>query len=154
MSGYFDRGASAGGSDEGYFNREDITGPAGVGSATGGPGGVVDDDLEVDPNNPNIVRATPHTRGARLDETAGTTSPARIEGTYPAIIEGSDSERTGTSWGIPAIEDPNAPDSQGGLQAAREDVDEASDPTKEQLKDIGSWSTIHNNDTAGEPTGL
>src|SRR5437763_11528133 len=100
MSGYFDRGASAGGHDHGYFNRDDITGPEGVGvGATGGPGPVADENLEVDPENPNIVRAIPREDKARIDETAGTGSPARVEGSYPDIVEGSDSERTGTSWG-------------------------------------------------------
>src|SRR5438105_8002 len=114
MSGYYDRGASAGGHDQGYFNRDDVTGPEGVGSATGGPGGVADenfvphgvgDNLQQDPENPNIVKAVPQTESQRLDETAGTNSPARVEGTYPDIIEGSDSERTGTSWGVLGIED-------------------------------------------------
>lgn len=153
MSGYFDRGATAGGSDEGYFNREDITGPAGVGSATGGPGGVADDDLEVDPDNPNIVRAIPRAREARLDETAGTTSTQRIEGTYPDIIEGSDSERTGTSWGLPAIEEtPHAQAKAGDDRPP--DSNAAVDPTKDELRNVGSWSTIHTDDTAGEPSGL
>src|SRR3712207_2262833 len=98
MSGYFSRGASAGGNDEGYFNREDVTGDAGVGSATGGPGGVADADYERDENNPNIVRAISNEPEARLDETAGTNTAERIEGTYPDYIEGSDSPRTGSSF--------------------------------------------------------
>src|SRR5438477_10230602 len=98
MSGYFSRGASAGGQDEGYFNREDITGPAGVGSATGGPGGVADENLgkelleqqgvvekeglEHDPKNPYIVRAVPQESSERSDETAGTTSPEPADESY------------------------------------------------------------------------
>lgn len=110
MGDYFNRGASAGGHDEGYFNRPDVTGPAGVGSATGGPGGVAEDDLdqgpdntviERDKDNPNIVRAVP----APNSPSAGQTSPGEITGTYPAIVEGSDSETTGTSWGLPPEEE-------------------------------------------------
>src|SRR6187551_996953 len=101
MSGYFDRGASAGGHDEGYFDREDVTGPSGVGSATGGPGGVADvnagaaphhavspEGIEFDEQNPNIARAVPVTDGVKLDETAGTGSPIRTDESYGQIIEG------------------------------------------------------------------
>src|SRR5437870_13288088 len=98
MSGYFSRGASAGGQDEGYFNREDVTGPAGVGSATGGPGGVADENLgkelleqqgvvekeglEHDPKNPYIVRAVPQEEREDIDETAGTNSLVRADDSY------------------------------------------------------------------------
>src|SRR5437762_9305114 len=113
MSGYFDRGASAGGHDKGYFNREDVTGPEGVGvGARGGPGPVSNENLEVDPENPNIVRAKPEQDIEKLDETAGTTGEPRAGGSYPDIIEGSDSERTGTSWGLLGVEDESTRNSQ------------------------------------------
>lgn len=155
MGGYFDRGASAGGSDEGYFNQDDVTGPSGVGSATGGPGGVFDNDpgLQVDAQNPNIVHATPQ---PRLDETAGTTSPERISGSYPDIVDGSDSERTGTSWGIPAHEEAANVEVAGQARAEGEGAGEAApnrntavDVTKDDLRNVGSWSTIETDDTAG-----
>ncbi len=209
MGGYFNRGASAGGHDEGYHNRPDITGPAGVGSNTGGPGGVARDDyvdepeknvdsaishdegyysrehtpdasasepdtsdtprtdVEVDPNNPNIVRATPRENEPRLDETAGVTSQARIggdyydaEGTYPDIIEGSDSVRTGTSWGLPAIEDaPTVMTPQGfvpegtGKGEAKPDRN-VGDPTEPApLDNVGAWGTMKKEGSAGSPTG-
>lgn len=105
MSGYFERGAGVGGHDHGYFNRDDISGGAGAGvRAAGGRGSIANENLEVDPENPNSVRAIPKTEEGRIDETAGTNSPDRVEGTYPAIVEGSDSERTGTSWGLPGVE--------------------------------------------------
>ena len=150
MSGYFDRGAAAGGREEGYFDRESVTGPAGVGSATGGPGGGVNkDDIEFDEQNPNIARAVPdETRAARTDETAGVTSPERAtgqSGTYPDIVEGSDSPRTGTSWGHTSVEADEAdvhPNRNTGGQVMREDLD-----------NVGSWSTIETTDSAGSPSG-
>lgn len=162
MSGYFDRGASAGGQDRGYFNRDDITGSEGVGSATGGPGGVADvDKLVVDENNPNIVRAIPPAETAPRDETAGVTSAAQtdVSGTYPDIIEGSDSERTGTSWGLPPREDVPTVNTPHG--AVREGTgDDAASPNRNtgtgdrsDLNDVGSWSTIpEETDSAGSPT--
>lgn len=162
-SGYFDRGASAGGSDEGYFDREDITGPSGVGSATGGPGGVADRDLEVDQDNPNIVRAVPE-RDVRLDETAGVTSTQRedaYEGSYPDVVEGSDSAATGTSWGQPgsdsaaAVQTPSGALSEGEGEGEASPTRNASDnPTRDELDNVGSWSTIDNADSAGSPTGF
>jgi hypothetical protein len=115
MSSYFDRGAGLGGRDYGYFNRDDISGGAGPDvRATGGHGPIANENLEVDPENPNIVRAIPKTEEARFDETAGANSPDRVEGTYPAIVEGSDSERTGTSWGLPGVENASTGDTSRG----------------------------------------
>ncbi len=162
MGGYFDRGASAGGHDDGYFSRPDVTGPEGVGSATGGPGGVVREDLEVDPEHPNMVRATPHERSDRVDvdETGGSTSTQRVEGTYPAIIEGSDSERTGTSWGLPPVERALTVETPQGKMAEGDEPGEAAPNrntadrlAQEQRREIGSWSTIDNDAGAGSSTG-
>jgi hypothetical protein len=161
MSGYFDRGASVGGHDHGYFDHDDITGPAGVGvGATGGPGPVASENLEVDPENPNIVRAV-STRGeGPLDETAGTTSPERVEGTYPDIIEGSDSVRTGTSWGLPGVEDAPAVSAPGGNLPEGEGRGEAAPNrntgdrlSRDELDNVGSWSTIEDRSSPGSPTG-
>lgn len=123
MSGYYDRGAAAGGHDHGYFDRKDVTGPEGVGTGvTGGPGAVANENLEADEervsaeganrldalahgpyqqvgDNPNVV--TPGKRDVKLDETAGTSSTVRADESYQDIIEGSDSERPGTSRSIP-----------------------------------------------------
>ncbi len=160
MGGYFNRGASAGGHDEGYFDREDVTGPAGVGSETGGPGGVARDDIEFDAENPNIVRAVPKVRDARLDETAGVTTEQRIQDTYPDIIEGSDSERTGTSWGLPPDETaPTVNTPQGempegsGPGKASPTRNEGNRSKPDPLHDIGAWGTMGEEGSAGSPTG-
>lgn len=123
MGSYFNRGASAGGHDEGDFNRKDITGPSGVGSgARGGPGPVADENKGLDEYDPveGIAKrdetieepaatlnhredsgsgnlSEPEKRGVVLDETAGSDSPVRADESYGSIIEGSDSPRTGTS---------------------------------------------------------
>src|SRR3954451_3540274 len=160
MSGYFDRGASAGGHDQGYFDREDVTGPSGVGSATGGPGGVADvngrtaeqdsvspEDIVLDEQNPNIARAVPVKDGVKLDETAGTGSPIRTDEPYQQIIEGSDSERTGTSWGLPGIEED---DSQARPNRNTGDV-----LSRDDLRDVGAWGTMDDSGAGspGSPTG-
>ncbi len=159
MSGYFDRGASTGGQDEGYFDRPNITGPSGVGSDLGGPGGVANENLEVDSENPNIVRAIPSGQTA-TDETAGSTSPATRDDAYGDIIEGSDSERTGTSWGLPGQE-ANAVDTPAGTVSEGEGEDEAHPNrntagrlTRDELENVGSWSTIDKADSAGSPSGF
>ncbi len=98
----FSRGASIGGQDASYFSREDVTAPAGVGSATGSPGGVADENLgkelleqqgviekegiEYDPKNPYIARAVPQEGDELLDKTAGTNSPVRADESYQQII--------------------------------------------------------------------
>jgi hypothetical protein len=96
----------------------------------------------------------------RLDETAGTTSPDRVEGSYPDIIEGSDSERTGTSWGLPGVEGaPTAGTPRGDLPEG--DSSDAASPnrntgerlSRDDLADVGSWSTIDDHSSPGSPTG-
>ncbi len=161
MGGYFDRDASTGGQDDGYFNRDNMTGSAGVGSDLGRPGGVAHENLEVDSENPNIVRAIPSARGA-TDGTAGNTAPAARDedDEYGDIIEGSDSERTGTSWGLPGRE---ANEVQTSASRAREGEGEGeAHPnrntgdrlTRDELQNVGSWSTIDTDDSAGSPTGF
>ncbi|MEO8285708.1 MAG: hypothetical protein ABI670_04685 [Chloroflexota bacterium] len=157
MGDYFNRGASTGGHDEGYFNRDDITGPSGVGSETGGPGGVSSTDNTVyGKEHPELVRPLVETANRRPDETAGTTL-----NTYPDIVEGSDSERTGTSWGLvadPTADLVNTPD---GLKTEGESKDQAHPNrntgdrlTHDDLSDVGAWGTMDkNNSSAGSPTG-
>ena|SRR5688500_8620624 len=158
MGGYFDKGSSAGGSNEGYFVR-DQTGSTDATQTSEGPPGVSKDDITYDPDNPNIARADIAVQ-PRLDETAGTSTQARMEGTYPDIIEGSDSERTGTSWGLPGVED--AAGAEVGNRIVTEGIEEGeSHPNRntgarlsvDELQDVGSWSTIDKGDTAGSPTG-
>lgn len=161
MGGYFDRGAGAGGHDEGYFNEDNITGPEGAGSAVGGPGGLVRDDqgVEPDPINPNIVRAIPNEGDARIDETAGNTTQAASAGRNPAIIEGSDSERTGTSWGLPGVENAPVASTPGGATSEGEGPGDAHPnrnthlaETRDELDDVGAWGTMKKTGSAGSPT--
>ncbi|HUP28452.1 MAG TPA: hypothetical protein VM409_08460 [Chloroflexia bacterium] len=157
MGGYFDRGSTAGGDETGYFDR-DQTGRTDSVKTGEGPPGVQKDDIAYDSDNPNIARATTGTN--RLDETAGVTTNARIQGSYPDIVEGSDSERTGTSWGVPGV-DENAQDeiasgtAQEGEQSgqAHPNRNTGARLSRDELKDVGSWSTIDKGDSAGSPTG-
>jgi hypothetical protein len=136
------------------------------GAGTGGtsdndPVWSLKDDIELDQDNPNIARAVPEARAqATTDETAGVT---RVEGTFPHIIEGSDSERTGTSWGLPAVENAPTVETPQGRIAEGEGDDGTARPTRnvgertqrDSLSDVGSWSTIDpdKQDSAGSPTG-
>jgi hypothetical protein len=81
MSGYFDRGGTTGGQDEGYFNQDNVTGPEGVGTALGGPGGAAHAD-ESAAGDARTPRSEPLVEegGARLDETAGSSDPRKHVG--------------------------------------------------------------------------
>ncbi|HET6314362.1 MAG TPA: hypothetical protein VFH60_11020 [Chloroflexia bacterium] len=125
------------------------------------PGGALHDNLEVDAENPNIVRAIPATQRAG-DETAGNTSPgtrAEDDG-YGDIIEGSDSERTGTSWGLPGREPGQTQTSAGevpegeGDGEAHPNRNTGDRVTRDELDNVGSWSTIDTDDSAGSPSGF
>jgi hypothetical protein len=125
-----------------------------------GQGGLAHDNLEVDPENPNIVRAIPSARGAE-DETAGNTAPSTRDDQdgYGDIIEGSDSERTGTSWGLPGREASEVQTAAGPVREG-EGEDEAHPNRntgdrimRDDLDNVGSWSTIDTDDTAGSPSG-
>jgi hypothetical protein len=114
------------------------------------------DNLEVDAENPNIVRAVPPMQDATG---TGRNAPSDTGNEY-GIIEGSDSERTGTSWGLPAIEAAEVQTPSGTAQEG-EDEDEAHPNrntgdrlTRDELQNVGSWSTIDSDDSAGSPTGF
>ena len=114
----------------------------------------------MDPENPNIVRAIPREDESRLDETAGTNSPARVKGSYPDIVEGSDSERTGTSWGRLGVEEaPTVSTPKGDLPEGEDPGDAAPNRnlgerlSRDELRDVGSWSTIDDRSSPGSPTG-
>lgn len=69
-----------------------------AGGTTVGPSGVQrKENIVFDKRNPNIARAIPGadyiTRAKQEEDEQG----RNLSGTYPAIIEGSDSERTGNS---------------------------------------------------------
>lgn len=113
------------------------------------PQGITKDDIEFDSENPNIARATP--RAAEQ---------SRSGGTYPDIVEGSDSERTGTSWGVPGVEESETVETAGGERPEGTDAGGATpnrntgDRTRrDDLQNVGSWSTIETHDSAGSPTG-
>lgn len=108
----------------------------------GAPARVAHENLEVDPQNPNIVRAIPP------EQTADSTSPMSDEGEYEGIIEGSDSERTGTSWGLPGREDAGE-----GADEAHPNRNTGDRLTQDDIKAVGSWSTIDTDDNAGSPSG-
>ena len=127
----------------------------------GGPGGLAHDNLEVDPENPNIVRAIPSAR-ENTDETAGNTSPdTRDEDDgYGEIIEGSDSERTGTSWGLPGRETGEIQTSTGAVREGEGEAEAHPNRNtgdrvmRDDLENVGSWSTIDTDDSAGSPSGF
>ena len=119
------------------------------------------DNLEVDHDNPNIVRAIPQARGAS-DETAGNTSPTTRddEDDFGGIIEGSDSERTGTSWGLPGREDSKVQTQTGAVREgegegeAHPNRNTGERVMRDDLQNVGSWSTIDADDSAGSPSGF
>ncbi len=83
-----------------------------------------------------------------------------VRGTYPAIVEGSDSERTGTSWGELGYEDAATVETPRGLRTEGTEEGEAHPnrnvgelPTRDELDEVGSWSTIEKSDSAGSPSG-
>ena len=120
---------------------------------------VTDENLEVDSQNPNIVRAIPAEQRV-AGETAGNTSSTTRDDEYGDIIEGSDSERTGTSWGLPGREDSQV---EIGASTAQEgEGEDEAHPnrnagerlTRDELQNVGSWSTIDTDDSAGSPSGF
>ena len=124
-------------------------------TSTSGPAHMAGDNLQVDPENPNIVRAVPPTQSVTG---TGRDAPLDTDGDEYDIIEGSDSERTGTSWGLPGRE---AAEVQTPSGAAQEGEDEAHPNrntgdrlTRDELQNVGSWSTIDTDDSAGSPSGF
>jgi hypothetical protein len=115
------------------------------------------DNLEVDAQNPNIVRAIPPSQGA-TDETTVNTSSSTEDEEYEGIIEGSDSERTGTSWGLPGREDDEVETRAGAAQEGEGEVhpnrNTGERVTRDELDNVGSWSTIDRDDSAGSPSGF
>ena len=73
-----------------------------VDTDSGKPPGISKDDIVFDQDNPYRARAVP--RGQTVLERARA-STQRSRGTYPDIVEGSDSVRTGTNWGVMAVEE-------------------------------------------------
>ena len=128
-------------------------------SPQGTPAGVSKDDIEFDTANPNVARAVPRGEGETVLEQARANSP-RSTGTYPDLVEGSDSARTGTSWGVLGREDAERVDAPRGNMAEGEGDGQASPnrntgevSARDRLRDTGSWSTIDTDDSAGSPTG-
>ena len=86
-----------------------------------------------------------------LDETAGVTTQ-EASGSHPDIVEGSDSERTGTSWGLPGVEGGRGREGEEEGQA-HPNRNTGTGVAREDLDNVGSWSTIDKADSAGSPTG-
>jgi hypothetical protein len=124
-----------------YNDRDETTG------GTEAPQGVVPkDDIEFTLENPNVARAVPHT-----DEPSGEAKGASTQGagTYPDIVEGSDSERTGTSWGLPAsegVETVATPEGQipegEGEGEAHPSRNTGGGHDDDDLDDVGAWGTM------------
>ncbi len=151
MGGYFNRGGATGGHDDGYFERENVTGASGLSSAMGGPGGVSSDpDIELDSENPNIARAISPDRAVTGDETGGVTTQERRD---PDIVEGSDSERTGTSSGVVGVREATSEGEGEGQDHPNRNTGERQAVTRDELQNVGSWSTIDTSDNAGSPSG-
>ena len=74
---------------------------------TPGGGVVQKDDIEFEPENPNIARAA-NSGGTDIDHPVLTPDEDTVgdtyTGTYPDVVVGSDSATTGTDWGLPAVE--------------------------------------------------
>ena len=74
---------------------------------TPGGGVVQKDDIEFEPENPNIARAVP-TDGTNINHPMVTPDEeitgSEYTGSYPDVVVGSDSATTGTDWGVPAVE--------------------------------------------------
>jgi hypothetical protein len=121
--------------------------------------GIAKDDIEFDEGNPNLARAIPRGEGRTLAEKGEAAAP-HSSGTYPDIVDGSDSERTGTSWGVPGVEDAQVAETPEGVRAEGTGEEEASPnrntgdrSARDDLQNVGSWSTIDTKDSAGSPTG-
>lgn len=159
MSGNIERGANTSEQDAGVVNDSDLIQPSSTGNDLNAPARAGLDGLEVDTQNPNIVRAVASAQSPS-GVMAGDTSTSAREDEYGDIIEGSDSERTGTSWGLPGRED-NEVEVEAITVQEGEGEDEAHPNrntgerlTRDELENVGSWSTIGKTDSAGSPSGF
>jgi hypothetical protein len=121
------------------------------------PPGIKKDDIVFDKENPYRARAVP--RGQTVLERARAKAP-RSPGTYPYLVEGSDSQRTGTNWGVLAVEGAETVETPRGTRTEGTDEGEAHPnrntgemAARDRLQNTGSWSTIDTDDSAGSPTG-
>jgi|SRR5687768_9454481 len=122
------------------------------------PPGISKDDIVFDSQNPNRARAVP--REETVLERARANVP-RASGTYPDIVEGSDSIRTGTNWGVLAVEGADTAETPRGSRSEGAGDSGEVHPnrntgevtTRDQLDDKGSLSTIDTDDSAGSPAG-
>ena len=120
---------------------------------------IAKDDIEFDAQNPNVARAIPRGQGRTLSERIDANLP-RARGTYPDIVEGSDSRRTGTNWGVLGVESEERVETPTGSRPEGESRVDASpnrntgEPSaRDALRNTGSWSTIDTDDSAGSPSG-
>jgi hypothetical protein len=137
---------------------------AGLAGAAEPPNIVRKDNITFDGANPNIARAVRRTRTTEADRPTYDEYVARMRRAGSLdLVEGSDSERTGTTWGLPGVDDwPTVLTPDGvmpeGYGPGRAEPNRntgrrgAADPTYM----VGSWSTIDDNETrtsGGSPGG-
>ena len=146
----------------------DLRGPGQPGAAGGEtpPYTVRKDNIVFDTTNPNIARAvrqaaTAGDSRATYDEYVARLRSADNNG--PDLVEGSDSERTGTTWGLPGVDNwptvltPEGEMAEGtgpGRAGPNRNTRQrgVTDPTYM----VGSWSTIDEGEgksSAGSPSG-
>jgi hypothetical protein len=138
--------------------------PAATGRSSVPPNTVRKDNITFDLANPNIARAvrrrstTEQERPTYDEYVARMRRAERLE-----LVEGSDSERTGTTWGLPGVDNwPTVLTPEGempeGYGPGRAEPNRntgrrgAADPTYM----VGSWSTIDDNEqrmSGGSPSG-
>jgi hypothetical protein len=121
------------------------------------------ENITFDSANPNVARAvrrrTSEDKGLTYEEYVARTR--RADG--PDLIEGSDSERTGTTWGLPPIDnwptvltpEGEMPEGYGpGRAAPNRNTGRRGGPDPTYM--VGGWSTIDDNEqrmSGGSPTG-
>jgi hypothetical protein len=122
------------------------------------------DNISFDGPNPNIARAVRRRGGDQDNRLTYDEYVARLRrDEEPDLIQGSDSARTGTTWGLPGVDDAptvltpegEMPEGYGpGRASPNRNTGQrgAADPTYM----VGSWSTIDDGEgkmSAGSPTG-
>ena len=143
----------------------DLRGTALAGDSSAGspPYTVRKDNITFDQHNPNIARAV-RRRAVDDDRLKYEEYVARMRRSEaPDIIEGSDSARTGTTWGLPGVDNwptvltPEGEMPEGvGPGRASPTRNSGRRGTADATYMVGSWSTIDDEEgrmSAGSPSG-
>ena len=121
------------------------------------------DNITFDRTNPNIARAVRRPTSEVKEPTYEDYVARMRQSDGPDLIEGSDSARTGTTWGLPGVDnwptvltpDGEMPEGNGPGRASpnrNTGLRGATDPTYM----VGSWSTIDDSEgrmSGGSPSG-